>query len=91
VDRERPAVPDAARHAVQRAGFCHPQDETGVAHRTVDHRRHLGRPLHRAICPQVVEFGPPNASIHKIDEHIEAADIDPLKNIYRRTLENLLA
>ncbi|MBC3884994.1 succinyl-diaminopimelate desuccinylase [Undibacterium griseum] len=42
------------------------------------------------ICPQVVEFGPPNASIHKIDEHIALADIDPLKNIYRRTLENLL-
>ncbi|MBI1834425.1 MAG: succinyl-diaminopimelate desuccinylase [Burkholderiales bacterium] len=42
------------------------------------------------ICPQVVEFGPINASIHKIDEHINIADIDPLKNIYRRTLENLL-
>jgi succinyl-diaminopimelate desuccinylase len=42
------------------------------------------------ICPQVVEFGPPNASIHKIDEHIEIRFIDPLKNIYRRTLENLL-
>lgn len=43
-----------------------------------------------AICPQVIEFGPINASIHKIDEHIQVADIDPLKNIYRRTLENLL-
>ncbi len=42
------------------------------------------------ICPQVVEFGPPNASIHKIDEHVELRHIDPLKNIYRRTLENLL-
>ena len=42
------------------------------------------------ICPQVIEFGPPNASIHKIDEHIELRFIDPLKNIYRRTLENLL-
>jgi succinyl-diaminopimelate desuccinylase len=42
------------------------------------------------ICPQVVEFGPTNASIHKIDEHIAVAEIDPLKNIYRRTLENLL-
>jgi succinyl-diaminopimelate desuccinylase len=43
------------------------------------------------ICPQVIEFGPPNASIHKVDEHIELRFIDPLKNIYRRTLENLLA
>ncbi len=42
------------------------------------------------ICPQVIECGPPNESIHKIDEHIELRFIDPLKNIYRRTLENLL-
>ncbi len=43
------------------------------------------------ICPQVIEFGPPNASIHKIDEHVAVADIEPLKNIYRRVLENLHA
>ena len=43
------------------------------------------------LCPQVVELGPPNASIHKIDEHIALVDIEPLKNIYRRTLENLHA
>ena len=43
------------------------------------------------ICPQVIEFGPPNATIHKIDEHIDVAFIDPLKNIYRRVLEKLVA
>jgi len=43
------------------------------------------------ICPQVIEFGPVNASIHKIDEHVTVADIEPLKNIYRRTLEQLNA
>ena len=43
------------------------------------------------ICPQVVELGPPNASIHKIDEHIVLADIEPLTAIYRRVLENLAA
>ncbi|MDO9003171.1 MAG: succinyl-diaminopimelate desuccinylase [Aquabacterium sp.] len=43
------------------------------------------------ICPQVVEFGPVNASIHKIDEHVAVADIEPLKNIYRQTLERLLS
>jgi succinyl-diaminopimelate desuccinylase len=43
------------------------------------------------ICPQVIECGPPNASIHKIDEHIELRFIEPLKNIYRRTLEQLVA
>ena len=42
------------------------------------------------ICPQVVEFGPINASIHKIDEHVAVDDIERLKNIYRRTLENML-
>ncbi|WP_372528524.1 succinyl-diaminopimelate desuccinylase [Piscinibacter sp.] len=42
------------------------------------------------ICPQVVEFGPLNASIHKIDEHVAVDSIEPLKNIYRRTMENLL-
>jgi succinyl-diaminopimelate desuccinylase len=41
------------------------------------------------ICPQVIEIGPPNASIHKIDEYIAVADIEPLKNIYRRVLEQL--
>ncbi|QCB45626.1 succinyl-diaminopimelate desuccinylase [Hydrogenophaga sp. PAMC20947] len=41
------------------------------------------------ICPQVIELGPPNATIHKIDEYVAVADIEPLKNIYRRALENL--
>jgi succinyl-diaminopimelate desuccinylase len=43
-----------------------------------------------AICPQVIECGPVNASIHKIDEHVEIAALATLKNIYRRTLESLL-
>jgi len=43
------------------------------------------------LCPQVVEFGPINASIHQIDEHVAVADIEPLKNIYRRTIAALLA
>jgi succinyl-diaminopimelate desuccinylase len=41
------------------------------------------------VCPQVIELGPPNATIHKIDEHVAVADIEPLKNIYRRTLDTL--
>ena len=43
------------------------------------------------ICPQVIEFGPCNASIHKIDEHIAVADIEPLKNVYRGVLTRLVA
>ena len=41
------------------------------------------------ICPQVIELGPPNASIHKVDEHIALADMAPLSAIYRRILELL--
>lgn len=42
-----------------------------------------------AICPQVIELGPPNASIHKVDEHVALADIEPLKAIYLGVLERL--
>jgi len=42
------------------------------------------------ICPQVIEFGPCNATIHKVNECIALDSLNPLKNIYRRTLENLL-
>jgi succinyl-diaminopimelate desuccinylase len=41
------------------------------------------------ICPQVIELGPCNATIHKINEYVAVADIEPLKNIYRRVMENL--
>ena len=41
------------------------------------------------ICPQVIEFGPPNTTIHKINECVKLSDIEPLKNIYRRAMENL--
>lgn len=42
------------------------------------------------LAPQVVEFGPPNKTIHKINEHVRVSELEPLKNIYRRCLENLL-
>jgi succinyl-diaminopimelate desuccinylase len=41
------------------------------------------------ICPQIVEFGPVNASIHQIDEHVAVASLDPLKNIYQGVLQRL--
>lgn len=43
------------------------------------------------ICPQVIELGPVNASIHKIDEWVEVASIEPLAEIYRGVLERLIA
>ena len=43
------------------------------------------------ICGEVVEFGPVNASIHKLNEHIDLAAIEPLREIYLRVLTRLLA
>lgn len=43
------------------------------------------------ICPQLVEFGPVNMSIHKLNEHVALDAIEPLSGIYQRTLEKLLA
>ncbi len=40
---------------------------------------------------QVVELGPLNATIHQRDEHIRAADLDALSEIYYQTLVRLLA
>jgi len=42
------------------------------------------------ICPQVVEFGPLNMSIHKINEHVAVDNVEPLTAIYQKTLEKLL-
>lgn len=42
------------------------------------------------ICSQIVEFGPLNATIHKLNECVGVADIEPLKDTYRRTMETLL-
>ena len=47
----------------------------------------------RFIAPtgaQVVELGPVNATIHKVDEHTDIAELDALTGVYRRVLENLL-
>lgn len=43
------------------------------------------------ICSQLIEFGPVNATSHKIDERVALNSIEPLKNIYRRALEKLIA
>src|SRR5690606_13242403 len=40
---------------------------------------------------QVVELGPVNATIHQVDEHILASDLDLLTEFYYQTLVNLLA
>ncbi|MFZ2301218.1 MAG: succinyl-diaminopimelate desuccinylase [Gallionella sp.] len=43
-----------------------------------------------SICPQVIELGPLNATIHKINECVAVADLDALSEIYFLTLRKLL-
>jgi succinyl-diaminopimelate desuccinylase len=42
------------------------------------------------VAKEVIEFGPLNDSIHKLNEYVEIADIEPLTRIYGRILEKLL-
>lgn len=77
------ALVDAARQAI--AEVTGLQTELSTSGGTSDGR------FIAQICPQVIELGPPNASIHKVDEHIALADLQPLPAIYRRVLELLAA
>ena len=43
------------------------------------------------ICDEVVELGPVNATIHKVDENIAVDDIDTLARIYHQTILRLLS
>jgi succinyl-diaminopimelate desuccinylase len=79
----RGALSDALEHAIREETGV--QTELSTTGGTSD-----GRFIAR-ICDQVVEFGPLNATIHKIDEHVEVRCIEPLKNVYRRVLERLIA
>lgn len=78
----RGALVDAASRAI--AAECGIASELSTTGGTSDGR------FIADICPQLLELGPVNASIHKIDEHIEVAALDQLSNIYRRLLEQLL-
>jgi succinyl-diaminopimelate desuccinylase len=43
------------------------------------------------ICPEVAEFGPVNRSIHKVNEAVALDEIEPLADVYRLALEELLS
>jgi succinyl-diaminopimelate desuccinylase len=43
------------------------------------------------ICPEIVEIGPVNATIHKLNERVAVAELETLAAIYSRILERLLA
>ncbi len=80
---EEGALVDAARSAIR--------DELGIeAELSTTGGTSDGRFIAR-ICPQVIEIGPVNATIHKIDECVEAAALPKLSGIFRRILERLLA
>ena len=80
-------APGALSDALARAIHTHAGVETELSTTggTSD-----GRFISR-ICKEVVEFGPVNASIHKVDEQIEIASLDVLKDVYLATLEQLVA
>ena len=42
------------------------------------------------ICPEVVELGPVNATIHRLNERVLVSDLEPLSRIYRGILQRLL-
>jgi succinyl-diaminopimelate desuccinylase len=43
-----------------------------------------------ALCAEIIELGPVNATIHKLDECVELAELEPLSALYRGILERLL-
>lgn len=76
------ALIDAVCRSVEEIAGCKPKLSTSG-----------GTSDGRFIAPtgtQVVELGPCNATIHKIDECVALADLEPLARIYARVLEHLL-
>jgi succinyl-diaminopimelate desuccinylase len=43
-----------------------------------------------AVCREIIELGPVNATIHKLDECVAIAELEPLTALYRGILERLL-
>jgi succinyl-diaminopimelate desuccinylase len=73
---------DAVQRSVRAHAGCVPQLSTGGG--TSDGRFLID------ICPEIVELGPVNASIHKLNEHIELGALEQLPKIYLDTLRALL-
>jgi succinyl-diaminopimelate desuccinylase len=42
------------------------------------------------VCSEIAEFGPVNATIHKLNEHVALTEVVQLHDVYFATLENLL-
>lgn len=41
-------------------------------------------------CPEVIEFGPLNATIHKIDECVGVDELERIREVFEKALENLV-
>jgi succinyl-diaminopimelate desuccinylase len=67
------------------------RDETGIATQLSTTGGTSDGRFIAKLCPEVIECGPVNATIHKIDEEVDVASLDSLKNIYRGVLERLIA
>lgn len=79
---ERGELVEATHQAIDHVCGLHTLDDTGG-----------GTSDGRFIAPtgaQVIELGPLNASIHKINEHIGLEELETLSRVYRRILLNLL-
>ena len=77
------ALRDATLSSIaEHCGIEHPQASTGGG--TSDGR------FIAAFGAEIVELGPVNASIHKIDEHIALDELERLPGLYRSIIERLL-
>jgi succinyl-diaminopimelate desuccinylase len=74
---------EAVTNSIQANTGCTPRRSTGGG--TSDGRFIID------ICPEIVELGPINASIHKLNEHVELAALEKLPRIYLDILRSLLA
>jgi hypothetical protein len=78
------ALPDAARRTGRGAGAGDPRKPTASTPQLSTSGGTSDGRFIADICPQVIELGPLNATIHKIDECIAVADLEPLARIYER-------
>jgi succinyl-diaminopimelate desuccinylase len=76
------ALLDATRAAIREVAGVEPEVSTTGG--TSDGR------FIAPIAREVLEFGPVNESIHKLNEYVALSDIEPLTRIYERVLEKLL-
>lgn len=79
---ESGALTDAVREAIRQVTA---QDATLSTGGGISDGRFI-----RRIARELIEFGPCNASIHQIDECVALADLEPLTQIYQRTIHRLL-